>query len=69
MSGTLVKRKSNKSVLQTLIKEVRILRKDVEQLKRHLWENLPDEDIEDYAHPDEIKKARAWAHKHYPPRV
>lgn len=66
---TLAKRKSNKHLLKSLAKEIRLLQNEVDQLKRQFWENLPEEDIEDYAHPEKILKAREEALKQYPPKI
>lgn len=52
--------REHSNMLQTILEELRLLRKEVMIL-------LPQEDLEDYANPDRIKHSYQRAIKKYPP--
>ena len=54
-----VDRKSPK-ILETILEELRLLRNEVMLL-------LPQEDLEEYAHPDRVRSSYQKAIREYPP--
>jgi len=65
VTTTQIKTKSEKitvssEMMQSVLEELRLLRQEVLLL-------FPQEDLEDYAHPDRIRKSYQKATKEYPP--
>lgn len=56
----ITKARNGEKMLKAILGELRLLRKEVMLL-------LPQEDLEDYEHPERIKKSYQKAIKKYPP--
>lgn len=59
-TNTRITTKNGEKTLQAILEELRLLRKELILL-------LPQEDLEDYEHPERIKKSYQKAIKKYPP--
>lgn len=60
--NNITKIKNGEKVLQAILEELRLLRKEVMLL-------LPQEELEKYAHPERIKNSYQKAIKKYPPAL
>ena len=60
MATKIIKVKNSEKTLQVILEELRLLRNEIMFL-------FPQEDLEDYAHPDRIHRSYQKAIKKYPP--
>ena len=60
MTTQTTKVKNSEKILRVILEELRLLRNEIMLL-------LPQEDLEDYAHPERIKNSYRKAIKKYPP--
>ncbi|MBI2452708.1 MAG: hypothetical protein HYV55_00545 [Parcubacteria group bacterium] len=61
MSTKLIEQKQQKDVLKKILEELRRLRREIAGL-------YPQEDLDEYAHPERIKRSYQKALRQYPPR-
>ena len=62
MANNTTKTKNSEKTLQAILEELRLLRNEVMFL-------FPQEDLEDYAHPERIRNYYQKAIKKYPPAL
>ena len=59
---TTTKKRTNENLLRKIYDEVHQLRQEL------FWLTRPEEELEDYAHPERIKRSLKAALKEHPPR-